>query len=82
MFSGDLKVPGEVLFIIYVQALDAERTGFEPVKPFRGLHAFQACLFNHSSISPNMLYNVWLFVFAAAKIVIIFRIAKFFRRKM
>ena len=35
-------------------ALVAERTGFEPVKPFRGLHAFQACLFNHSSISPNM----------------------------
>ena len=36
----------------YMQALDAERTGFEPVKPFRGLHAFQACLFNHSSIFP------------------------------
>ena len=30
----------------------AERAGFEPAKPFRGLHAFQACLFNHSSISP------------------------------
>ena len=32
----------------------AERTGFEPAKPFRGLHAFQACLFNHSSTFPNM----------------------------
>lgn len=30
----------------------AEKAGFEPAKPFRGLHAFQACLFNHSSISP------------------------------
>ena len=29
-------------------------TGFEPAKPFRGLHAFQACLFNHSSISPRI----------------------------
>ena len=38
----------------FLQALDAERTGFEPVKPFRGLHAFQACLFNHSSIFPNI----------------------------
>ncbi len=31
----------------------AERTGFEPVIPFGGIHAFQACLFNHSSISPK-----------------------------
>ena len=30
----------------------AERTRFELVKPFGGLHAFQACLLNHSSISP------------------------------
>ena len=30
----------------------AERGGFEPPKPFWSLHAFQACLFNHSSISP------------------------------
>ena len=30
----------------------AEKIGFEPTKPFRGLHAFQACLFNHSSTSP------------------------------
>ncbi len=31
----------------------AERGGFEPPKPFWSLHAFQACLFNHSSISPS-----------------------------
>ena len=30
----------------------AERTGFEPVSRFRRLHAFQACLFSHSSIFP------------------------------
>lgn len=30
----------------------AERGGFEPPKPFRGLHAFQACQFNHSCIFP------------------------------
>ena len=30
----------------------AERAGFEPAIPFRGIHAFQACLFNHSSTSP------------------------------
>ena len=31
----------------------AERTRFELVIPFRGIHAFQACLFNHSSTSPS-----------------------------
>ena len=31
----------------------AERRGFEPRKPFRSLHAFQACLFSHSSIFPT-----------------------------
>ena len=30
----------------------AERTGFEPANQFCRLHAFQACLFNHSSTSP------------------------------
>ncbi len=34
--------------------LFAERIGFEPTKPFRGLHAFQACLFNHSSTFPGL----------------------------
>ena len=31
----------------------AERMGFEPMVPFRGTHAFQACQFNHSCISPS-----------------------------
>ena len=31
----------------------AEKAGFEPAIPFRGIHAFQSCLFNHSSISPS-----------------------------
>ena len=34
-------------------AYQAERPGFEPGIPFRGIHAFQACLFSHSSISPD-----------------------------
>ena len=39
--------------INYPQSLlYAERGGFEPPKRFRRLHAFQACLFNHSSIFP------------------------------
>ena len=36
----------------------AERRGFEPRKPFWSLHAFQACLFNHSSISPTRFPGV------------------------
>ena len=31
----------------------AERPGFEPGNRFGRLHAFQACLFSHSSISPS-----------------------------
>ena len=31
----------------------AERKGFEPPVPFWSTHAFQACLLNHSSISPS-----------------------------
>ena len=53
--------PVQNSFIVFAQAsLDsaveksfAERGGFEPPKPFWSLHAFQACLFNHSSISPS-----------------------------
>ena len=30
----------------------AERGGFEPPIPFWGIHAFQACAFSHSAISP------------------------------
>ena len=37
----------------------AERRGFEPRKPFWSLHAFQACLFNHSSLrtTPKMNFS-------------------------
>ena len=31
----------------------AETEGFEPSIPFGGIHTFQACLFNHSSRSPE-----------------------------
>ena len=34
----------------------AERAGFEPAIRFRRIHAFQACLFNHSSISPSLVF--------------------------
>ena len=44
----------------------AERTRFELVIPFRGIHAFQACLFNHSSTSP--------YGYRAAKVMVIFEI--------
>ena len=33
----------------------AERSGFEPEIPFWSIHAFQACLLSHSSISPDLL---------------------------
>src|SRR5574344_2071255 len=45
------------LFILYEFNISAERGGFEPPKPFRSLHAFQACLFNHSSIFPFPLFR-------------------------
>ena len=38
------------------KVIHAERRGFEPRIPFRGIHAFQACLFNHSSISPRISF--------------------------
>ena len=34
------------------QRLSAEGGGFEPPIRFWRIHAFQACLFNHSSITP------------------------------
>ena len=39
------------------KVIHAERRGFEPRIPFRGIHAFQACLFNHSSISPRISFS-------------------------
>ena len=43
---------------------DAERAGFEPAEPFRGSHAFQACQFSHSCISPINCS----FIFQASKV--------------
>ena len=47
---------GENRIRFFLKALNpfhpAERTGFEPANRFCRLHAFQACLFNHSSTSP------------------------------
>ncbi len=45
----------------------AERRGFEPRKPFWSLHAFQACLFNHSSISPRVRQQVCNCPYRSAK---------------
>ena len=41
-----------LLIISKLTLILAERGGFEPPKRFRRLHAFQACLFNHSSTFP------------------------------
>ena len=49
------KNPCKVLIyrdFFVLQFFPAERRGFEPRIPFWGIHAFQACLFNHSSTSP------------------------------
>src|SRR5208283_2121651 len=40
------------LAIIFQGKIMAEREGFEPSIPFWSMHAFQACAFNHSAISP------------------------------
>ena len=70
--------------------LFAERRGFEPRKPFWSLHAFQACLFNHSSISPfalfcatfqNRLQNYIFFVTYARKYAIFFKKNNYFSLK-
>ena len=53
----------------------AERRGFEPRKPFWSLHAFQACLFNHSSISPALFKHY--FSISATKLLLFFDIRKF-----
>ena len=56
----------------------AERPGFEPGNQFCRLHAFQACLFSHSSISPL----VGFLSFAAAKVCLFFDTAKQKSEKM
>ena len=50
-FPYFFQYKSEPLFKV-IRSFSAERTRFELVKPFRGLHAFQACLFNHSSTFP------------------------------
>ena len=52
--------------------LIAERGGFEPPKRFRRLHAFQACLFSHSSISPCVTLHGFPYAFAKPTAKIIF----------
>ena len=49
-FCGETGIAFVALNPVY---LLAERRGFEPRNRFGRLHAFQACLFSHSSISPN-----------------------------
>ena len=49
------------IFDPFCLRVSAERAGFEPAKPFRGLHAFQACLFNHSSTFPVSKYKIITF---------------------
>ena len=51
--SRDLMGATPRVRIAFAKQPVAERTGFEPVIPFGGIHAFQACLFNHSSTSPD-----------------------------
>ena len=64
---------------------DAERTGFEPANRFCRLHAFQACLFNHSSTFPcliEMTDNEGLPDLAVAKLQQKIGLCKFFRNIM
>ena len=41
-----------MLTSLLIRNLYAERPRFELGIPFWGIHAFQACLFSHSSIAP------------------------------
>ena len=42
-----------IVFTSHLSFISAERRGFEPRIRFWRIHAFQACLFNHSSITPS-----------------------------
>ena len=46
------KTPSECTQKGFLFKNSAERARFELAIPFWGTHAFQACLFSHSSISP------------------------------
>ena len=43
---------------LLLSCLLAEKAGFEPAIRFWRIHAFQACLFNHSSISPLISHSI------------------------
>ena len=62
----------ETRYFAGFHSLSAERIGFEPTNRFRRLHAFQACLFSHSSTFP------WLNFFRVAKLSISCQINEFF----
>ena len=49
----------------------AERSGFEPEIRFCRIHAFQACLLSHSSISPEAVAKIAIiFIFATGVVLI------------
>lgn len=48
------KKPFQIMSFSETAWFSAERRGFEPLIPFRGIHAFQACQFNHSCIFPSL----------------------------
>ena len=45
--------------------------GFEPMKRFQRLHAFQACAFSHSAISPKNVCRYYI-IFQGANVQKIF----------
>ena len=55
------------LFQLSFISISAERGGFEPPKPFRGLHAFQACQFSHSCTFPDAGTNIEI-IFVSSRI--------------
>ena len=46
----------------------AERGGFEPPRPFWGLHDFESCAFDHSATSPKVV-AAYRFPFKVARVV-------------
>ncbi len=51
----------------------AERGGFEPPKPLKGLHAFQACALNRSATSPKAGVNYMEKPIVCHEMIYIFR---------
>ncbi len=70
------QVVQKSLQIIDLQAFaadSAESEGFEPSIPFRGIHTFQACSFNHSDNSPDLKAANLGFVFQFEQFICIGR---------